>query len=573
MRKVGFVTAVVLAMLTVATVAYIWITALVGSIYRYTSPLKGAPPLTEDSSRPLTSQVVLVLVDGLRFDASLQMPYLESLRKQGAHAMMVSRPATGSITSWTALLGGARPEIDGAPLFDPSYDGIQTITIDNLFATVNRAGLTNGIAASPSWERLIPPDLLYTQYYAPGEDEAADRSIMDRCLVFLNEFRPNFLVVYLSQVNAAGLRYGTASSEHQQAIQHCDDYLRQLSANMNLTRSTLIIASSHGQLDQGGYGGDEPVLLEVPFVMVGEDVLPGDYRTMDQADLAPTIATLLGTPTPSAAQGNARLDMLRVDRIEKAERLVALASQRVRIGNIYLNSIGRGAVSETAKGDMQVARSSLQVKNYESAAELASLAVRQTGLEMSQARSSRIWDERRPRGIFLAIAGLLLLWILWKWRGEETVWSLLAAFLAAGTYHLLFLRQGSAYSFSRLPPGGLASTLNPSLRHAALSLALGGLIILWRAWRERQESIVVVIRRTYAFGLLQVYLVALVVGACAFWNGPRFAWYLPNLKVAYLHFSALMQLMATSILVIPLPAIVVVAQRITLAVSKRSFHA
>jgi len=208
MRKVGFVTAIVLTMLTVALLAYLCITALVDSIYRYASPLKGTPPQTEDSSRPLTSQVVLLVVDGLRFDASLQMPYLETLRRQGAHAMLVARQATGSITSWTTLLSGARPEINGAPLFDPLYEGIQPISTDNLFAAVNRSGLTNGIAASRDWERLIPADLLYTQYFADGDDEAADRSIMDRCLMFLSEFRPNFMLVHLSQVNTVGLQYG-----------------------------------------------------------------------------------------------------------------------------------------------------------------------------------------------------------------------------------------------------------------------------------------------------------------------------------------------------------------------------
>ncbi len=111
--------------------------------------------------------------------------------------------------------------------------------------------------------------------------------------------------------------------------------------------------------------------------------------------------------------------------------------------------------------------------------------------------------------------------------------------------------------------------LQPSLRNGALSLALGGLIVLWRALRERQPSVFVVVRRTYAFGMLHVCLVALVVGACTFWNGPRFAWYLPNLKVAYLYFSALMQLMTASLLAIPLPALVVLAHRIALACSPR----
>jgi len=569
MHKVAFIALIVLTLAGLAVASYIWVSRLVNSIYGYTSPLKGAPPLTEDSSRPLTSQVVLVVVDGLRYDASLQMPHLNALRKDGAHAALTLHSASSSQTAWTALISGASPEINGAPLFDAPYEGIRPITVDTLFTAINRAGLTGGIAGYYAWEKLVSQELLYTKYYAPRQDDTADRAVVDRALVFLKEFQPNFLLVHLVQINTAGQVYGAASSQYREAVLHTDELIHTVATNMNLSRSVLIVVSSYGQLDQGGHGGDEAVLLSTPFIMVGENVLTGDYKTIDQTDLAPTVAALLGTPTPNAAQGRARLDMLHTDRVEKAERLVAVASQRVRVGNIYLYSIGKGALSETAEGDMQVARSSLQVKNYQSAAELATLSIEQTDRETMQARRARIWKERSQRMSPFALAVLILLWALWHWRGWRAAWTLLAAIVAGAGYHALALQQGDIYSFSRIPAGGLGSTLNPSIVRASIALAGGALIIIWRTWRERERTILAVLWRIYAYAILLVYLIGLAVSACAVWNGLRFTWYLPNLKVAYIHFATLMQLMITAALAILLPIPAVALQRIVLAISDR----
>ena len=567
MRKAGSIVLSILVLFFVAAAAYRWVNALVNSIYGYRTPLKGTPPLTEVRSRPLTSQVVLVVVDGLRYDTSFQMPYVNSLRQQGAQARLVSRPPSNPQTAWTTLISGAGPETNGAPAFDRSYELIQPIAVDHLFAALNRAGFTGGIAGFHWWEKLVPPELLYTKYFVHTEGDAADRQVVDRALVFLNEFRPNFLLVHLGQVNVAGQQYGAASDEYQQAALRCDEYIRLLATNMNLKRSVLIIVSSHGHLDVGGHGGSEAVLLHTPFVMAGENVLAGNYGTLSQTDLAPTIAALLGTPVPSAAQGGMRLDMLKMDRADKAEKLVALASQRVRIGSIYLYSIGISGLSETAEGDALVARSSLRVKNYESAAELASLAVQQTDREMTEGRRSRLWKERRQRAAPAALAALVPLWITWRKRSRATAWSILAALLAAALYHGLFLRQGNVYSFSRIPAAGLAATLNPSLQRAALAMAAGALIIIWRTWREQERSIFAVIIRTYGYAALQLYFIGLVVGGCTWWNGLRLTWYLPDFTVAYVHFATLMQAMLIAAIAIPLPIVVVIVQRTLLAIS------
>jgi hypothetical protein len=566
MRKAGFVVLSISALLAVAVGAYVALATLVNSIYGYTTPLKGTPPVTQESSRPLTSQVVIIMIDGLRFDASQQMPYLNTLRKQGARAQLLARPPSGSHAAWTTLLSGAFPETNGAPLFDPPYEGTHPIGVDNLFAAVSRAGLTGGVSGPRIWDKLLSVNLMYVQFLVDGSNDLADSQVVDRARVFLDEFKPNLLLVHLTQVNAAGQRYGAASAEYTQAAQRCDDYVRTVAEGMNLARSVLMVVSSHGQLDQGGYGGDEPELLSMPFVMAGESVMPADYRTINQSDIAPTMAALLGAPTPSVAQGVMRLDMLSTNRVERAEALVALAAQRVRIGNIYVGSIGQPAISQTAEGDMQVARSSLLVKNYESAAELALLSVNQTAQEMADARLARIGQERRQRAVPLAILVLLPLALIWHWRGSRTFFALLAAVMAAASYHGLFLWQGNEYTFSRMPLNSLASALQPSLVRAAVCMGVGALVIVWHAWREDERSLFATLVYSYGYAALLVYLVGLLAAACTLWNGVRFTWYVPNLQLAFVQCGALLQLTLFAALAIPLPIVIVALQRLLLAI-------
>ncbi|NTV74882.1 MAG: hypothetical protein HGA66_11820, partial [Holophaga sp.] len=269
---------------------------------------------------------------------------------------------------------------------------------------------------------------------------------------------------------------------------HCDALIGRLAEAMDLQDSVLVVGSSHGFLDAEedsrpawlrslvetrtsagrvvgetpGYGGDELVVLTTPWVMTGASVAPGDYGALEQTDLAPIIATLLGTPVPASSQGHVPTHMLPMEIEGKAAKLLALAQQRLRIGDIYLYSIEQGTLTQTPKGDFSVAESSMAVKNYESAAELATLSIEQTGREIARARNRRLWAERLARAPAMA-AFLVPLLLAWLRRRKQLAWNVLAGLLAAALYHLLFQWAGGEYSFSRLPAGGLAAALRWAL--------------------------------------------------------------------------------------------------------------
>ena len=538
---------------------------LVNSIYTYHSPLIGSPALTQASTRPLTQQVILVTIDGLRYDTSFQMPYLNQLRIRGAQARLINSPTSSTQAAWTTLLTGAAPDINEAPLFDRPYEWMPPIAVDHLVAAANRAGLKVAVAGFHWWERLLAPHAVYARYFVNGEDASADLSVTERAVTFLTEFRPHLLLVTLRQVEDAGQRYGALSPEYRQAALACDENLRILASHVDLEHGVLIVTSGHGHLDWGGHGGDEPIVLHTPFVMVGQSVAKDDYGTAKATDITPTIAALLGAPVPSLAQGDMRLDMFETEHVDEAEKYVALANQRLRLGSIYVYSLSKGTLSETAQGDALVAASSLQVKNYASAAELGHLSVEQTNREMEQSSRLRLRNERRQRAPWLALTLVLPLLFIWRARSSRVVWSLIAAVLGAGLYHVMFLRGGHVYSFSAIAPAHLAETLQPGIRYAGLALAAGGLIIVWRTWRERQRSALEVALQTYAFALLQLFVIGVGTAACIWWNGPSFSWRVPDLRVAYLQSALLTQAMLVAGLAIPLPLGVIVLQRVLLA--------
>src|SRR4030042_3571071 len=86
----------ILICIVVMGVAYFWATGLMDSVYAYQSPLRNsAPKPGEAVGIPNTRSLVIVLIDALRYDTSLDtnvMPFLNDLRSRGAYAVMHSRP-------------------------------------------------------------------------------------------------------------------------------------------------------------------------------------------------------------------------------------------------------------------------------------------------------------------------------------------------------------------------------------------------------------------------------------------------------------------------------------------------
>src|SRR4030042_3859721 len=398
-KKVAPIILGILIFIVVIGISYFWATALMDSVYAYRSPFKDSPPIPgEPSCSPITRSLVIVLIDALRYDTSMKpevMPFLNKLRNEGASALMHSRPPSYSEPGYTVLLTGAWPDLSDGPVINLDYADIPTFTQDDIFSAAHRAGLLTAVSGFNWFEKLIPQDGVTTSFYTPGEDQAADREVTDASLPWLREGKYHLVLIHLDQVDYAGHHEG-GPIDHRwdAAATRADGLLNEIASAMDLTQDTLLVVSDHGQIDQGGHGGQDPIVLLEPFVMVGKGVIPGDYGDVDMVDVAPTIAAILGTNIPATDQGQPHIEMLDITLAQVDMVNEVLSVQQGQLATAYEIAIGKQVIVQTG-GDFVPA----------------------TQEAMDEARDSRLYNERLPRGI-LAILCVILFINLAAWNAR-----------------------------------------------------------------------------------------------------------------------------------------------------------
>ena len=526
MRKHLWVIVGLLACLLIAAGAYLWTSRLMDSVYAYRSPLHSTPPAPgQPLGAPVTRRVVFVLIDALRDDTSHKkdvMPFLDELRGRGAWATMHSRPPSYSQPGYSVLLTGAWPDLSDGPTINLDYEEIPTWTQDDLFSAAHRAGLKTAVSGYYWFEKLVPQASVDASFYTPGEDRVADRTVVDAALPWLRDASYQFVLVHIDQVDFAGHHEGGARDPNwDAAARRADDLLREIAGTLDLSADTLFVASDHGQIDRGGHGGQDPITLVEPWVLAGAGVTPGSYGNVDQADVAPTLAALLGASIPASAQGRARTEMLTLPPAQKAAVEQATAAQQSVLAQAYGTAIGRPV--SVGQGDDAVAA---------------------TQSAMSAALAGRLRAERLPRAVLAAILALVPANVLLRRRGRTVAWLLGGAVLSAALFHLRYaVLAGRTYSLSSVTSSGDLITFVAVT--ALLAFFLGWLVFGFgmRIWRGAPG---VAARLTLALALTTVYLVALPILWSYAVNGLFVTWALPDFGSLFLALISGIQVLAVA---------------------------
>ena len=515
-----------------AGVAYFWATAIMDSLYAYRSPLRDDPPVAGqalDSGRtdPLTRRVVFVLIDGLREDTSLDeqtMPVLNRLRKQGAWATMRSRPPSFSAPGYTVLMSGGWPDISDGPPLNPASEPIPAWTQDNLFSAAKRTGLETAVSAYFWFESFIPEEAVSAGYFTIGDDQHADRQVVDAALPWLKDGGYQLVLIHIDQLDYAGHHEGGPGDPRwNEAARRADGLLGEILATLDLSRDTLLVCSDHGHIDQGGHGGQESVVLTEPFVLVGAGVRPGHYGEIQMVDVAPTLALLLGANLPASSQGKVLEEMLEIPS-DLADALPGpLEAQQSQLLDVYQNAIGQ-TVEVEAGGDI--------VQRYQSALEAA--------------RQKRLSKERPPRAILGLVVAILPLAWLWRRPRREAAWLVGGGLLYVILFNLRYaVRDGHTYSLSSVESAqGLILYCAVT---AALALLAGWLAAfqgLGGFRRSPREASLLALD----FVLVTIYLVSLPAVWSFVWNGAVVTWTLPDFLSVFLGFLAMIQVLILAIL-------------------------
>jgi hypothetical protein len=295
------------------------------------------------SSEPLALRVVLIVVDGLRLDVSRKLPNLNELRKDGADlAVKVGQPSL-SYPSWTVISSGAWQEISGVTT--NWYKG--PVQADNLFKVASDSGLPAIAVGSAGWKKLFGPYLTEAMTVeeppeeAPPEEWAkVDEETYRLASEALDKFSSGFILIHFVGTDAMAHNYGGASRELLDEALRVDGFIGKLVQKLDFEKDVIIVTADHGHIDRGGHGGWEEVVLKVPLVLKGKPIRKGLYTEQTQADIAPTVAALLGIPYPVHSQGRPLLELIEASAEVKGRKGLNAALQLAGFYDSYAKALG-----------------------------------------------------------------------------------------------------------------------------------------------------------------------------------------------------------------------------------------
>lgn len=537
--------------LTIA--AIVWGIAIVTSTLQYRPAYR--QPQEQGYPMPvLVSRVVLVILDGLRYDVSQTMPALQNLRQIGAEAQSIVALPSMSQATWTTLISGAQPEINGAVLFNAADAAIQPIQVDHLFQLAKQTGLTTALAGALWWEKMVPTEYLNKVHYTQTWDEQGDREAALAATEFLKDPDINFLLLYQAEYDEASDTHGARSQAALQATEHLNRNLETLLSQIDLSNTLLIVTADHGQRDQGGHGGDDKIVLQVPFIMAGPRVRTGSYPAIQQSDIAVTISALLGLPSPRSNQGRIIYEFLDVSDAERAHGQAALVTQRSSQADAYLWSIQAAALPTSLHTETSHLDSLLKQEKFSEVDRQANVILAQIAQRVGRARTARI-NQGRLAKLPIALVAMTLIVILGvlNWHNGQRL-ALLLSPLGIIAYHVFWLVRGQAFSLSTLGiaagPGYLAISL---IGGALIALLLGPLILwLWSLIRHRrQESTTIALKPAiyaYTSGLVSILWLQALVAAIG--NGALGSWNIVVPTFAFLFAFSLIQAALVGLLVL-----------------------
>jgi type I phosphodiesterase/nucleotide pyrophosphatase len=517
-----WITLGILGCLLIAVGAYLWATGIMDSLYDFRSPLHDNPPAPGQAvGAPLTRRVIFVLIDALRDDTSHKtdvMPFLNQLRGQGAWATMHSRTPSYSEPGYTVLMTGAWPDISDGPALNLDFADIPTWTQDNLFSAAHRAGLKTAVSGYNWFEKLIPQDTVDASFYTPGEDQYADVEVVNAAMPWLQSGEYQFVLVHIDQVDYAGHHEGGPRDPHwDAAATRADELLKRIVSALDLSQDTVLVVSDHGQIDRGGHGGQDPIVLVEPFVLVGAGIKPGEYPDIQMVNVAPTVAVLLGTNIPAISEGYPLTNTLNLSDSETADLHMKVIDQRATLVNAFL-------AATPPEGFLPV-----MTEEY---ADMPNNSL--DGITVN-----KLTAERVPRFVLAMVLALIPgAFLIWK-RSNAVAWLSGGAILYAALFNFGYaIVAGRTYSLSSVAGAG-------DILLFTAGTAVSSLALTWLALSYGMKWFKATVGRAAAGTLALTFIILYLLSLPILWsyvlNGARVTWTLPDMASLFLGFLSTLQ--------------------------------
>ncbi len=302
------------------------------------------PSLTDPIPGATSRRVVLVVIDGLRDDASRTMTSIEELRVRGADVRLTVPEPSLSYPAWTTIMTGAPPQISGVTT--NWFEG--PVKIETLLDVAARSGRSVIVSGPKDLDEMFSASEVATASALIEWDYAEYRSaeVVDNALALDARVGGGDLVfVLLPDIDNAGHDFGGSSPEYAEVVRRVDADLRRLIYGLDDGATTFIVLPDHGHTDSGGHGGWEEPVVRTFAALAGPGVKQS-VAEADLADIAPTVAVLAGLQGPLQGTGTA-IDEILADTNGRSRDAEFVRSAGVTLSYIR-RVLGDGGVADIA---------------------------------------------------------------------------------------------------------------------------------------------------------------------------------------------------------------------------------
>lgn len=474
------------------------------AVVSYESPYLSAdlPPTptgTQESSR-----TVLVIIDGLRLDASRNMGTLARLRSYGSDLTVLAPQPSLSYPNWTTILSGAPPYVSG--VVTNWHEG--EAPVETLFDTIERSNLRSVFVGPEDFQTLYGVEAKVDESYMRKWDkEYLSAEYVDAALRLVAKADAQVLLIHLPDIDEAGHRSGGDSRDYAETVARVDADLGRLIDGLQDGHTSFVIVSDHGHIGTGGHGGWEQEVTQVPCIIAGPGIGLGT-GVGSQAAVAPTFAVLTGVSVPRHARTGPIEQVFSVEREQDLRRAqVGLETYADMHERVVLGDLGATAkaVSNGAAADEMTHDAELEAaENTRIAVDRRDRAWGGLAFGMLALIPLAMIALASWRALVAALAGVATyyavynllfflvhryLWSLSAFNSEDrvTAWMNMRLVEAAGAMIVATIVAGAVYPFLRAEPKPAAGeylagwlTLGPATALATLSTL--GLQVAWFFW-------------------------------------------------------------------------------------------
>ncbi|XP_068787638.1 GPI ethanolamine phosphate transferase 1 isoform X7 [Struthio camelus] len=343
----------------------------------FTSPLVHGMTPQQTPLPPPAKRLVLFVADGLRADSLYELdsngtpraPFLRSILENiGSWGISHTRVPTESRPGHVALIAGFYEDVSAVAKGWKE----NPVEFDSLFNESKYTWSWGSPDILPMFAKGASRDHVYTFCYtAESEDFGAqdaaklDTWVFDHVKSFFNSSRSNqtlysalneekvVLFLHLLGIDTNGHAHRPNSREYKENIRKVDEGVKEMASMLdnfygNDGKTAFILTSDHGMTDWGSHGAGHPSETLTPLVAWGagvnypqrvasqffEDNFLEEWKLenlkrldVNQADVAPLMASLIGVPFPLNSVGTLPLEYLNNSAHFKAESIFTNAVQ------------------------------------------------------------------------------------------------------------------------------------------------------------------------------------------------------------------------------------------------------